>query len=92
VIATRHQKLHRPVHKNATAPSPNHREPRTIAHQKAMPKALAMSGWQARWHNADRRSQAFLALPVPPYGKFPLAIQGATGASCTAAFTVKQRA
>ncbi|KAF8497427.1 hypothetical protein F5888DRAFT_1803455 [Russula emetica] len=73
---------------NAAAPlPPNHHEPQTIPHQKAASKALTMSAWQARGHNADRRSQAYLALPVPPNGKLPPAIQGST-----ADFTVKQRA
>jgi hypothetical protein len=90
-VDSRHQTLHKPSAQNATAPlPPNYREPQTIAHQKAMSKALAMTGWQARFHNAGIRSQAFLALPVAPNGKLPPAIQSAVGSSCTAAFTVKR--
>src|SRR5260370_41149351 len=49
------------------------------AFQKATTKQLAISAWQARWHAADRRMQAFLALPSPPTGKFPPVIAGAVG-------------
>jgi len=53
----------------ATAPfPPSHREPNTVAFQKATSKQLAISAWQARWHNANRRTQAYLALPSPPSG------------------------
>ena len=74
------------IFRNATAPPrPNHCESRTIAHQTAMLKALAMFGWQPRWYNADGCSQAFYAPPVPLYGgkfpRIPPAIQGTTGAS-----------
>ncbi|KAH9986951.1 hypothetical protein BJV77DRAFT_964986 [Russula vinacea] len=57
---------------NATAPwPPGHQEPNTIAFQKSSSKELAISAWQAHWHNADRRSQAYLALLAPPTGKLP---------------------
>ncbi len=73
----------------ASAPlPPNHQEPNTIAFQKATSKQLAISVWQARWHNADRRTQAFLALPTPPSGKLPPVIHGAAGASRTASATL----
>ncbi|KAF8497441.1 hypothetical protein F5888DRAFT_1803470 [Russula emetica] len=52
------------THKNATVPlTPNDHESHTVAHQKAILKALTMSAWQASWHNTDRRSEACLALP-----------------------------
>jgi hypothetical protein len=55
---------------NAANPwPPNHREPNTIAFQKASSKASAIAAWQACWHNTDRRTQAYLALPAPPSGK-----------------------
>ncbi|KAH9984562.1 hypothetical protein BJV77DRAFT_1071981 [Russula vinacea] len=74
---------------NTTAPlPPDHQEPHTIAHQKSSSKELALSAWQARWHNADRRSQAFLALPSPPLGKLPPVIVGAAGGSRTASATL----
>ena len=41
-----------------------------------------------RRNNADRRTQAFLALPTPPSGKLPPVIHGATGASRTASATL----
>jgi hypothetical protein len=44
--------------------------------------------WQARWHNADRRSRVYLALPNPPARKLPLAIQGAMGGSRHACATL----
>jgi len=48
---------------------PNHHEPHTIAHQRESAKEQVMAAWQARWHNADRRSRTYLALPSPPTGK-----------------------
>jgi hypothetical protein len=60
---------------------PNLREPHTVAFQRATAKELALAAWQARWHNADRRSRVYLALPNPPAGKLPPAIQGAKGGS-----------
>ena len=74
---------------NTAAPlPPDHQEPHTIAHQKSSSKELALSAWQARWHNADRRSQAFLALPSLPSGKLPPVIVGAAGGSRTASATL----
>ncbi|KAF8467036.1 hypothetical protein DFH94DRAFT_620613, partial [Russula ochroleuca] len=74
---------------HATAPwPPNHREPNTIATQKQESKELAISAWQARWHNADQRSQAYLALPSPPTGKLPPVISSAAGSSRTALVTL----
>ena len=74
---------------NTTAPwPPGHQEPNTIAFQKSSSKELAISAWQARWHNADRRSQAYLALPAPPTGKLPPVIAGGAGGSRTASATL----
>lgn len=76
---------------NAAAPLPqDHQEPNTIAFQRSSTKELTFSAWQARWHNADRRSQSFLALrrPSPPSGKLPPAIASAAGGSCTACATL----
>ena len=74
---------------NAANPwPPNHREPNTIAFQKASSKASAIAAWQARWHNADRRTQAYLALPAPPSGKPPPVISGAAGGSHSASSTL----
>ena len=61
------------AHNNAAAPlALNHREPNTIAFQKASTKERAILAWQAHWHNADRCSQAYLALPAPPQASSPL--------------------
>jgi hypothetical protein len=74
---------------HATAPwPPNHRELNTIAAQKQQSKELAISAWHARWHNAERRFQAYLALPSPPSGKLPPVIFGASGGSRTASATL----
>ena len=74
---------------NAAAPLPqNLQEPNTIAFQRSSTKEIAFSAWQARWHNSDRRSQAFLALPSPPSGKLPPVIAGAAGGSRTACATL----
>jgi hypothetical protein len=74
---------------NAANPlPPNLHEPHTIAFQKATAKELALAAWQARWHNADRHSQVYLALPNPPAGKLPPAIQGAMGGSRHACTTL----
>ena len=74
---------------NAANPwPPNHREPNTIAFQKASSKASTIAAWQARWHNADRRTQAYLALPAPPSGKPPPVISGAAGGSRSASSTL----
>jgi hypothetical protein len=76
------------AHELATIPLPEeNREPATIAFQKASSKQLAISAWQASWHNADRRSLSYLALPSPPSGKHPPAIRGAAGGSRLASAT-----
>jgi Reverse transcriptase (RNA-dependent DNA polymerase) len=74
----------------ASIPLPaNHREPHTVAHQMATSKELAISTWQGRaWHNVDRQSQSFLALPSPPTGDPPPVIQGAAGGSRKASATL----
>ena len=74
---------------NAVAPLPlDHQEPNTIAFQRSSTKELAISAWQARWHNSDRRSQAFLALPASPSGKLSPAISGAARGSRAACATL----
>ena len=51
---------------NAAAPlPPDHQEPNTIAFQRSSTKEQAISAWQGRWHNADRRSQHSLPYPLP---------------------------
>jgi hypothetical protein len=58
---------------------PNHREPHSISFQRNTSKLETIDAWGARWQDSDRRSQSYVALPQPPTGKLPPAIQGIKG-------------
>jgi hypothetical protein len=72
----------------ARPPPPNHREPHSISFQRSTSKLEAIDAWGVRWQDSDRRSQSYVALPHPPNGKLPPAIQGIKRGSRAAVSTL----